>query len=199
MSRVFTPYKRVALKVAAAALLGCCLSLFVLSQEIPPTSHAAGPAKPVQVSHRPLEANDIPPATTPMKIVAELKGSRLIDLTIRVVGSKDGKLIDVVMPTGQLNPADNAEYVLTLPAPIAAMSYQFVVHQPDGTITASKKFVSKRSCIQTFSVDDFKGEQDAEFKKKLSTLVSELKTLESNTLGYDEAYKILADIKGSHS
>jgi hypothetical protein len=199
MSRTSASRKKVLIKVGMAAVVGCCLSLFFISQEIPPSSHAAGPTKPVQVMHRPLEGNAIPQATLPMNIVAELKNSRQTDVTIRVVGSKDGRLIDIVMPKGELNTVDNAEYSLTIPAPVAVMSYQFVIHQPDGSVTTTKRFSIKRPCIQTFSVDEFKGDPDAEFKQKLGALVSELKTLESNTASYDEAFKILAEIKAAHS
>lgn len=199
MSRTSSSRKKVVIKVGMAALVGCCLSLFFISQEIPPSSHAAGPTKPVQVMHRPVEGAAIPPATAPMQIVAELKNSRQTDVTIRIVGSKDGRHIDIVMPKGELNTVDNAEYTITIPAPIALMSYQFVIHQPDGSITTTKRFSIRRACIQTFSVNDFKDDPDAEFKKKLGSLVSELKTLESNTASYDEAFKILAEIKAAHS
>ena len=69
-----------------------------------------------------------------MQLTVELVNSRDVEAKIRLVGSRDGRFMDIAFPLGALNKLDHAEFSVSIPAPLAAMTYQFVVHQPDGSL-----------------------------------------------------------------
>jgi hypothetical protein len=154
-------------------------------------------AKQLEIGHKVPSAKSLPSAAIMMPLVVELKGTKSIDQKIRLVGSRDGKLIDIVFPRGTLNVADVPTYKLDIPAPIAMLSYQFVIHQPDGTLTSTPQFTLKRSCIQTFKVDVADTQKDSSFKRDVATLVAKARTLEQETSNLDTALRLLDEIKSN--
>jgi hypothetical protein len=151
--------------------------------------------KNIEVAHKPLSTKDLPSAAATMPIVIELRNTKATDRKIRLVGSRDGKLLDIVFPSGNLNMSDAATYKLDVPAPIALMSYQFVIHQPDGSLTTTGRYVVKRPCIQTFKVDPADNQKDGTFRREVGTLVSKSRTLEQETANLEIAQKLLEEIK----
>jgi hypothetical protein len=77
------------------------------------------------------------------------------------------------------------------------LSYQFVIHQPDGTLTSTPQFTLKRSCIQTFKVDVADTQKDSSFKRDVATLVAKARTLEQETSNLDTALRLLDEIKSN--
>jgi hypothetical protein len=153
--------------------------------------------KKIEVLHKAPAATTLPAAASTMQLTIELRNTRSIDHKIRLVGARDGKLLDIVFPSGSLSAADVPTYQLGIPAPIAAMSYQFIVHQPDGTLTTTKQFNLQRSCIQNFKTETAETKDNPPSKRELAGLVARSRTLEQETTNLETAYKLIEEIKAT--
>lgn len=149
----------------------------------------------VRLRHQPTETHKIPPAGTLMPISVQLENSSDVDVKIRLVGSRDGRFMDIAFPMGVLNTSDKPSYTIQIPAPVKAMSYQFIVHQRGGDLTLTEKFTIKRNCVQTFAVDVPEGSPSAEFRKEMATLVAKARALERDTRNLETAVKLLEGLK----
>ena len=99
----------------------------------------------IEIIHRPFESSAIPAVGTLMRLSVELANTYDIETKVRLVGSKDNRFIDIAFPRGALNNLDRPTFSVEIPSPIAAMTYQFIVHQRDGSLTSSRKFLLKRT------------------------------------------------------
>ena len=176
--------------------------LFAAGIVLPGLSHAQqsdDSSEIISVVHRPAPPHSIPQFGTPMTIQVELINTYDIDAKIRLVGAKDGRFIDISFPRGALNDSDHPTFSIEIPSPVAAMSYQFVVHQRDGSLSTSKKFLLKRNCIQNFKVAVPEDVPNSDFRREVSSLVAQAKVLERDTISLESSLKLLEDIKTSLS
>lgn len=155
--------------------------------------------KTVTLLHQAPSANEIPPLGTLMRLQVELRNTVDIATKIRLVGSKDGRFIDIAFPKGALNPADHPTFIVEIPSPVAALTYQFVMHQPDGSITTSNRYVLKRKCIQNFTVNVPDSSPSAAYNREVATLVARSKELERDTASLEASLKLLEEMKVSLS
>lgn len=149
----------------------------------------------VRLRHKPTETHQLPSAGALMPIAVQLDNSSDVDIKIRLVGSRDGRFMDIAFPMGLLNASDRPTYTIQVPAPVAAMTYQFITHQKSGDLTLSDKFLIKRNCIQNFTVDVPENLPSAEFRKELGTLVANARSLERDTQNLETAIKLLDALK----
>jgi hypothetical protein len=157
----------------------------------------AGAPPQIKVSHRAPASDALPAIGTLMTLEIELQNTFDIETKIRLVGSKDGRFIDIAFPRGALNAADHPTFKVEIPSPIAAMTYQFVVHQRDGSLSSSERLVIKRRCIQNYKVTIPEDAPNAEFRREISSLVSQAKNLERDTASFETSLKLLEQIKSS--
>jgi hypothetical protein len=172
--------------------------LAICSSTLLPVTHTASAQDdkpPVQVVHRPPDLKNLPAAAAWLPLVLELRNTKDVALKIRLVGSRDGRFVDITLPKGTLNTQDHPEYRLELPAPLAAMSYQFVVHQADGALITSQRFAIRRACVQNYRIEVAEGGGDVEFKKTVGELISKAKSLERETLQLDASVKVLEELR----
>ena len=181
--------------------LYCCVAVIVVVLSGAGASLAQQEAAPqvvhAHINHRTPDVAKLPLPGSLMPITVELDNSRDIETKIRLVGSRDGRFMDIAFPLGHLNKVDHAEFSLSVPAPLAAMTYQFVVHQPDGTLTTSARYMIKRPCIQNFRVEVAQDDPNAKVKQELGTLIAKSKTLERDTQNLDASLKILEELSSS--
>lgn len=192
---MFRLFRRQPLTMIAMAIVAAIVPYNVATADAGATQ-SQSPSK-LQVGHRQPETARIPLPGSPMTLTVELANSRDVEAKIRLVGSRDGRFMDIAFPLGALNKLDYAEFSLSVPAPLAAMTYQFVVHQPDGSLTASARYLIKRPCIQNFRVEVSQDDPNARIKHELGTLIAKSKTLERDTQNLEAALKALKDIKAS--
>jgi hypothetical protein len=152
---------------------------------------------PIKIIHKPLQSGSIPTLGTPMRVDVELLNTFDIESKVRLIGAKDGRFIDIAFPQGALNAVDHPTFHIEIPSPVAAMTYQFVVHQRDGTLSSSERFTIKRSCIQNFKVAVPEDAPNGDFRREVSTLISQAKSLERDTASLESSLKLLEDIKAS--
>jgi hypothetical protein len=178
------------------------LAVAVITSMVAQLSHAQPTeetSEQIRVLHRPLDSKSLPPMGTPMRLEVELVNTFDITSTVRLIGAKDGRFIDIAFPRGALNAVDRPTFQIEIPSPIAAMTYQFVVHQRNGALSSSEKFIIKRDCIQNFKVAIPEEAPNADFRREVSSLVSQAKTLERDTASLEASLKLVEDIKASLS
>lgn len=176
--------------------------LVLLYALVPGTSQSQKPEnseKKISVVHRPLASNAISQVGSTISIQIELLNTYDIDAKIRLVGAKDGRFIDISFPRGALNELDHPTFSIEIPSPLAVMSYQFVVHQRDGSLSSSEKFIIKRNCIQNFKVTVPEDGKDGDFRREISSLVGQAKLFERDTISLESSLKLIEDIKASLS
>lgn len=163
----------------------------------PPGSSAQESEAPRRIAlvHRAPLPSTIPPLGSLMQIKVETLNTVDITTTIRLVGAKDGRFIDIAFPKGKLNSADHPTYSIDVPTPVAAMTYQFILHQPDGSITTSEKFIVKRPCIPHFKIAEPDKVSTAAYNKEIATLVAKSKELELETLSLESSLKLVEEMK----
>jgi hypothetical protein len=153
------------------------------------------PKPSVRIQHRPLDVAQLPAAGTLMPISLQLENSSEVDTKIRLVGSRDGRFMDIAFPMGVLNMSDRPTFTINVPAPTALMTYQFIVHQPNGELSLSPKFTIQRSCIQNFRVDIPEGEPSSQYRKEIATLMAKARSLERDTARLETAIKLVEALK----
>lgn len=182
-------------RIAASMLLVVSVVLAGTSQ----AQQSDDSSEKITVFHRPIPSQSIPQVGTPMSIQIELRNTYDISTKVRLVGAKDGRFIDIAFARGALNQSDHPTFSIEIPSPIASMSYQFVVHQRDGSLSSSKKFVIKRDCIQNFKVTVPENAPNSEFRMEISSLIAQAKILERDTISLESSLRLLEDIKSSLS
>ena len=184
--------------------IGLCLLLglvFVIGLIIevfrtPASSQAAEPSPAtLQIMHQVPDIKSLPPLATMIPLTIEIKNSNDVNLKIRLVASRDGKLIDVAMPQGTLNANDVPVFQIEIPAPLAYMTYQFVARAPDDSLITTKRFIIRRPCIQRFRVNIPDEVGDGEFKKTMGELVAQAKHLERDTTNYETTLKLITELR----
>lgn len=156
----------------------------------------AEPSDNVRILHRPTRSESIPAIGNPMNITVELLNTTDIDANLRLIGSKDGRFIDITFPRGALNDLDRPTFELEMPSPVAAMSYQFVV-KPEGSksFTTSDRYILKRDCMQNFKVAVPENESNSAFRTEVSTMISQANLLERDTASLEASLKIVEELK----
>jgi hypothetical protein len=153
------------------------------------------PRPAVEVLHTPPDLRALPQAVPMLPIVIQLNNTKSIDMKVRLVGARDGRLIDIMFPRGNLNQEDFPEYRVEIPAPTAALTYQFIVHQGDGSLSTSPRFAVQRPCVQNYRVAVPEDSADAAFKRQVGDLVSKAKSLERETAQLDASMKVIDELK----
>jgi hypothetical protein len=156
-------------------------------------------ARAIEVIHTPAGSPDIPPVGSLMKINLSLTNTIDIETKIRLVGTKDGRFIDIAFPRGALDRSDRPSFSVEIPSPVAMMSYQFVVHQKDGSLTSSRKFTIRRRCLQTFSVNIQDDKRTTAFRQEVASLIAQSHMLERDNKSLETSLKVLEEIKSSLS
>ena len=149
----------------------------------------------IALIHRAPLPSMIPPVGSLMQIKVETLNTVDITTKIRLVGAKDGRFIDIAFPKGKLNSVDHPTYSVDVPTPIAAMTYQFVLHQPDGSITTSEKFIVRRPCIPHFKIAEPEAASTAAYNKEIATLVARSKELELETASLESSLRLVEEMK----
>ncbi len=149
----------------------------------------------VRLKHQPVETHRLPAAGTLLPISVQLENSSDVDIKIRLVGSRDGRFMDIAFPMGVLNETDRPTYTIQLPAPVAAMTYQFVIHQKSGDLSLTDKFIVKRNCVQNYKVEVPESLPSAEFRKEVANLVAKARSLERDTHNLETSIKLLDALK----
>ena len=128
-----------------------------------------------------------------MPIRVRLSNSSDVATKIRLVGSRDGRFMDIAFPMGQFDESSQPVFTIDIPAPSVAMTYQFIVHQPNGDLTLSDKFLLKRSCVQ--KAQEPQSEEPQEYRAQVVSLIGQARSLEKDNTNLEAAIKLLESLK----
>ncbi len=156
---------------------------------------AEDPKPSIRIQHTPADTSQLPAAGTLMPITLQLENSSEVDVKIRLVGSRDGRFMDIAFPMGVLNMSDRPTFTINIPSPNATMTYQFIIHQPNGEMTSTPKYLIQRSCIQNFRVDIPEKQQGKEYSREIATLIAKARSLERDTARLETAIKLVEALK----
>ena len=185
--------------LAFGAYISLARSCHAQQPENGPSTSAQVATPRIEVLHSPLQTSDIPPVGSLMRIEFTLTNTIDIESKIRLVGSKDGRFIDLAFPRGALNAADRPVFSVEIPSPVAVMTYQFVLHQKDGSMTATPRYTIKRRCIQNFTVDVPDDGSTTAFRREMASLVAKANSLDQDNKTLEGALKLVEQMKGSLS
>lgn len=149
--------------------------------------------------HKPMRSSEIPPMGHEMQLRVVLQNTSNIETNLRLVGSKDGKFIDLAFPIGTINYESKPEFTLRMPAPFVEMSYQIVVHQPDGSITTSKQFFIQRACLEDYQIAIPENSKSKQYRSEVAQLVGRAKQLEDESHALEQALSIIEGMKSAPS
>lgn len=138
----------------------------------------------------------LPNPGTPLTITTRYVGSPRVDLPLKLLFVADGKAFTVIMDGGY---DSNGEplYSVTLPTPLAQLSYSFIIVKENGEAVVSPRYEITRSCIPIISSNilEQKAEDSSDSKNELIKLAQETKTLEQELVMYQSIIKILEGLK----
>jgi hypothetical protein len=180
-------------KLSRAWILACCGSLLLMHS----TGGAAAEDAPqtIRLRHEPPQTKQLPPAGTLVPISVQLENSSDVDIKIRLVGSRDGRFMDIAFSFGVLNASDRPTYTIQIPSPTSAMTYQFIAHQPGGELTLTDKFVVKRNCVPGLPTTADHEPNSTEYKQEVATLVAQARALEGDNRNLETALKLIEDLR----
>lgn len=193
----FVRYKTMATRLRSQFSRGSLITSLAFGVLTLFSSHvlADEPKPNVRIQHTPADTSQLPAAGTLMPITLQLENSSEVDVKIRLVGSRDGRFMDIAFPMGVLNMSDRPTFTINVPSPNAIMTYQFVIHQPNGEMTLTPKYLIQRSCIQNFRVDLPDGQQSKEYRREIATLIAKARSLERDTARLETAIKLIEALK----
>jgi hypothetical protein len=164
--------------------------------EVPGSDEAV---RPIEVIHTAFASAEIPPVGSLMKVALSLSNTVDIETKVRLIGTKDGRFIDIAFPRGALDSSDRPTFSIEIPSPMAMMTYQFVVHQKDGSLSSSRKFTIKRRCLQTFAINVQDDKRTTAFRREVASLIAQAHMLERDNKSLETSLKVLEEIKSSLS
>ena len=135
---------------ARASLLVGALSISLGSFFVPLSPAIAAPPalqkKALSLSHPPADPKTLPPPGSKLKLTTFLNGSQRFEQPMRILATRDHKLLDIWLPTGRLDMAERPYYETEIHAPEHRLSYRFMWYSPDGTTVTSPEYTVERSC-----------------------------------------------------
>lgn len=149
----------------------------------------------VHINHTPSRPEELPIPGAEVILSASLADSKELEQRLRLMLVRDGKVIDSSSVTAVFNENDEPTYYFTVNAPQAEMSYQFVLYEKDHTISASKRFRVRRSCVPEITVTESVIPEEIQGKDRLKALVDQSESLEREISSYKEALNILEKLK----
>lgn len=177
-----------------ALTLACCLGTIscVESSVAQSTLDASGRAR-VDLIHDPLLATELPAPGAPFQLKVKLTNTRDTDRTLIARISLDGRLHEVTPTKVFLDEYDQPTYEIDLFAPLADISYQFLLHNPDKSTVLSDRYHMRRSCIPRVDTSGLDIEK-ARGEEKLATLIKTAEGLAREIASHETAQKLLDEL-----
>jgi hypothetical protein len=149
----------------------------------------------ISIEHQPPRAEQLPFPGQPVVLDVAIRGTRAFTDPLRVLATIDGKLIDMRAEKSTLTEYDVPVYQVTLHAPVAALSYQFLLYRKDGTFISSDRFEVQRACLPSLAVSTSDTTPPGTGAEKVSALEVEAKRLERDGQGYRRTLKLLQQLQ----
>lgn len=186
------PHRTTNLRTAITGLLLASILPLIPAAE---AAEGASKARPIKITHIAPRAKDLPAPGAPLKLSLQLEGVRDTERTVTAVVVQDGVMTKVAATGGFLNEYERPAFELALTAPLAELSYQFIVHSPDGTVTPSVRYSVRRPCLPEINLTKLDLPPEASGKERLTALVDSARGLEQDLDSYERALKTLGQLQ----
>ena len=183
--------------------LGSLLACLLCHAGYPLHLHAQDVIKEVTSPRSPLlhrvpQEKELPTPGKVMVLDFSVEGQRDLELRAQALVTRDGKLMIVPVSRVFLNENDQATYEFNVYAPLAEMSYFFVLYPRDGTVpTSSRRYAIRRSCLPNLELTQLTppqpDKQSGELER-MRELLTQARGLEVDLENYENALKLLKEI-----
>lgn len=179
-------------RTAVAAML---LGMFFSSGASAQDRRRDTPAPPVSFQHTAPKAEALPYPGQAMTLTVRLKNTKDTDRRMILSLVKDGRLMQVNAKDGYLNEYDLPTYEIGVSAPVAEMSYQFMLLGPDSSVMVSPRYFVQRTCIPSLDLADPDIAEGMQGYSRLQQLVNTSSSLQNDLNGYDRLMVILDELQ----
>ena len=172
------------------------IALTLITGSIAP-SHARADTRdavPVEIFPEQVGLDTLPMPGTPFIIKAVLSNTKDTERRMRAFIVRDGRVSDVAPLKAYLDENDQPTYEIQMHAPLAELSYQLVLYNPDGSFSVSRRISVRRPCVPYIDLSKIKLEPKSQGEARLETLIKLSRGLEREVSNYDVALKILEDL-----
>ena len=166
--------------------------VFALALSFNPLAQAQD--QKLSLVHRPPESATLPLPGHPFDLRVILQGQRRTDLPVHAVLNIDGRLLDVTVKS-QLDEYDRPVYTLRTRAPVAELSYTFLLYTEDGSVIGTPQYKIRRSCVP--STEPISTAIDAALSRedRAKQMVKVTRGLESDISIYTQAIEEMEKLK----
>ncbi|MBN8548591.1 MAG: hypothetical protein J0M12_04670 [Deltaproteobacteria bacterium] len=176
-------------------LFRASLILLVLLSAAPRSAFSApSDVAPVEVFVEEMGLQNIPMPGTPFVIKARLSNTKDTERRMRAFVVRDGRVSDVAPLKAYLDENDQPTYEIQMHSPLAELSYQLILYNPDGSFSSSPRVSLRRPCVPYIDLSKVKLEPKSQGEARLETLIKLSRGLEREVAGYDASLKILEDL-----
>ena len=153
------------------------------------TRHAVG------LLHTPPKAEVLPYPGQNQTLTLRLTNTRETERKLIVALIKDGRFMQVDAKNAYLNEVDLPTYDVVVPAPIAEMSYQFLLFAPDGSVQSSPRYYLRRSCVPEIDTADTKIGPEIQGYQRLEKQVHTAEHLKNDVAGYEKVMGVVEELQ----
>ncbi len=168
------------------------ISLITLSLVFSTAVAAEGP---ISFAHQPPTLAELPPPGRSLTLFAYLKNSADASLPVRAIIVKDGRMMMIDPTKVYRNEYDQATFEFKIYAPVAEISYQFVLSNKGGQLITSTNFKLRRTCLPEVSVKVEKPPGPAGVQ--INAMLEQAKGLEIELKTWEHAAKALDELKAA--
>ena len=178
----------------ALTLLGLAAGRPLFAQGRPPARAPAPTPPPVSLVVKALSETDLPYPGQPVKLMAGLVNTRSTEGKMVLALTRDGRFSEIPFKPGYLNRDDRPVYEVEMPAPVAEISYQAILHNPDGSFISSQRYVLRRKCIPEVDMAPSQIDPAVQGSERLRQMMIQKDKLESDLKSYDQVIDLLQKI-----
>ena len=153
--------------------------------------YAAVPPPVQRIVHWPPSSEDLPYPGSPLVLGMQIANNDMKDKRVRLLAVVDGRLIDLTLIRIETDPHDRINYLTSVYAPIAEMSYRWLVYEADGKVIVSDRYVVKRTCVPRLSFAELHLDPKLSIPEKIEALVDQLYGMDNEIRTYEEILKTL--------
>lgn len=143
----------------------------------------------------PFQEEALPPVGTKFIVSVNILNSESLEGEMRMVGSRDGLVLDVPVQRIFLNTHDRPEYNFELYAPQTEMTYHFIYYPIDHQPIMSENFSLQRDCRPAPALTNLEQEISAGGQERLNDIVFRARSLEKDINAYSEVTNLLKQLK----
>lgn len=159
---------------------------------LPARSHAQ---QVISLQPSVYESADLPFPGHPLKLSVRVLGTKNPQYTMRLLIVRDGRLIEQILDNVIVDDAGHLVYSAETNAPLAEITYQFILSGAPAVLAASPRVALRRPCIPDIRPIDTDLDPNLDLGAKLKALLQQSRALEAEVKNYEVAAKLIEELK----